>query len=186
MLTVMAILSTPDHEEDLVITADGHVHGPEIDRLGGTFVVEFGEDSKGLRCIRSVTVRHPEGVTGTLLRQIPVARVERQHLRELAEKVAQMDAMAERISEQPSALDELKAILAARQGPGRHMNLPARFFQVVAALYNFHVGYVSDAVPTPAHYIAVVSGTPLSTVKGWIHRARLRGDLPPARRGRAG
>jgi hypothetical protein len=181
MLRLVANPTAPDHEDDLVITADGHVHGPEIDRLGGTFAVEFGQDSKGLRCIRSVTVSHPEGVTGVLLRQLPVARVERQGV------VEQMDALVERMNAQPTALDELKAILAARQGPGRRLNLPDRFFVLIAAVYGFYYrGYASAAVPTPAHFIAQATGTPLSTVKGWIHRTRLRGYLPPARRGRAG
>lgn len=40
--------------------------------------------------------------------------------------------------------------------------------------------------PKPAKMIADSSGVPLATVHGWIREARLRGKLPPGKRGKAG
>jgi hypothetical protein len=38
----------------------------------------------------------------------------------------------------------------------------------------------------PAKAMAEHSHVPVSTVRGWIREARLRGKLPPGTRGRAG
>lgn len=43
-----------------------------------------------------------------------------------------------------------------------------------------------DGDPNPTATIARLSDVPLSTVQGWVARARRKGLLPPGRRGRAG
>jgi hypothetical protein len=158
-------------------------------------------------CIRAIRVESHEGVTGTMVRKLPLARIERQKGRQAvgagsmaagqggtkakltgaqqARLVQQMDAWMESVND-IGALQRLNQILADRHGPARHRNLPDEFFVAVADAYRFQVGNVTDALPTPALIIARATETPLSTVKGWIHRTRRRGYLLPARRGRAG
>jgi hypothetical protein len=171
MLRRMARQTTPDHKTDLTVLEDGRVYSPELSRLGAELRVTFVKDSGGRDCIGELTVSHPEGVTGTLLRQLPLVRIER--LRNFVQSGG--------ISEQ--TFIELRQILAARPGKARHRNLPERFFELIAVLYTEEA---AGRVPAPALAIAEATGTPLSTVKGWVHRTRLRRLLPPARSGRAG
>jgi hypothetical protein len=187
MLGAMAKRTTPDHETDLVMADDGHVRGAELDGLGVDLIVKFGKNRDGRLCIRSVQVRHPDGVTGALLRQLPLARIERENLRRLsqAEVVRQMDRFVKQHNEE-DAMARLQTILASRRGPARHRNLPDEFFQALAEVYVRHVTWGPAVRSTPSLFIASMTKTPLPTVKGWVHRARLRGYLPPARRGRAG
>lgn len=188
MLRTMARQTTPDHKRKLTVAEDGRVRGAAIDRLGvDELVVTFEDDSRGRAVIRTLTVRHPGGVTVALLRQLPLLDVEHEYDRQLrASDPTQAGYMWEhQIHRQRAsfALGQLRKFLAERTGPAQRRNLPTEFFELLASAY-FHE--LASGKGTPALTIATETGTPLPTVKGWIHRARGRGYLPPARRGRAG
>ncbi len=57
------------------------------------------------------------------------------------------------------------------------------FYELVALQ---HTRLTDDGDPNPTATMARVSVVPLSTVQGWVARARRKGLLPPGRRGRAG
>jgi hypothetical protein len=174
--------TTPDHPStDLVITGKGDVRSPELARLGVNLAVEFGEDSGGRLCIRSIEVSHPEGVTGNLLRQLPLAQIETQHAR----TIEQLDQFVKSHNER-DPLAQLQKMLASLPDPTRRRDVPERFYELVAAVYLRHISWGKSMRSTPSLYIATETGTPLPTVQGWVHRARVRGHLPPARRGAAG
>jgi hypothetical protein len=59
---------------------------------------------------------------------------------------------------------------------------PAAFSKRVAEAYNAAVLTTSK----PATVLAAEAGVPVTTVHRWIREARLRGHLPPAKKGRAG
>jgi hypothetical protein len=150
----------------MVITREGVVRDAELDRLGvNLLVVRFGANSHGRRCIQSLEVTHPEGVTINLLRHLPLERIE-QHERTRRKSVGWYGDSADVIAQLPSS----------PRGSDR-------FYHDVAAAY---LSQVKNGVRTPALAMANAKGVPLSTVRGWIHRARLLGYLPPARRGAAG
>jgi hypothetical protein len=150
----------------LTIGRDGVVRDAELDRLGvNLLVVRFGENSHGRRCIHSLEVTHPEGVTINLLRQLPLERIE-QHERARKKSVGWYGDSADVIAQLPSSPRGSQ-----------------RFYHDVAAAY---LSQVKDGVRTPALAIANAKGVPLSTARGWIHRARVLGYLPAARRGAAG
>jgi hypothetical protein len=175
---------TPPVADPLVIRGD-RVSGAAVDRLGVELSVKFGEDSHGRLCVTSVTVTHSEGVTANLLGRLPLAQIEKQQGQQVARFVEQMDRTMKDVNER-NALVQLNKMLAKVPGPARAGDLPDRFYQVVAAAYLLHVTSVTPAVRTPSRVIAIATGTPDSTVRGWVRKARLRGYLPPARRGAAG
>lgn len=172
----MARQTTSDHKTDLTVLEDGRVYSPELSRLGAELQVVFVKDSGGRDCIGELTVSHPEGVTGTLLRQLPLVAIERLWI------------WAHHGGASKDAFNELRKILADRPGKARHRNLPDRFFELIAIAYIEEIVSAEKAgrSPAPARVIAKATGTPLSTVKGWIHRTRLHGWLPSARTWRAG
>ncbi|MFJ2741878.1 hypothetical protein ACIO3O_19695 [Streptomyces sp. NPDC087440] len=98
-------------------------------------------------------------ITAELLRAIPVGRLE---------NIPNAVAM--------ESIDEL-APLTRRQGEP-----PEQFADRVAWYYRFFSGVSSR----PAKEISEHSDVPLPTVHGWIREARLRGKLPPGKRGKAG
>lgn len=59
---------------------------------------------------------------------------------------------------------------------------PEDFAERVAWYYRVFAGLSSK----PAKAIADHSGVPVTTVRGWIREARLRGKLPPGTKGKAG
>lgn len=59
---------------------------------------------------------------------------------------------------------------------------PDVFADRVAQYYRAFAGISSK----PAKMLSEASGVPLATVHGWIREARLRGKLPPGKRGKAG
>lgn len=59
---------------------------------------------------------------------------------------------------------------------------PEEFADRVAYYYRVFTGMSSK----PAKAIADHSGVPVTTVRGWVREARLRGKLPPGTRGKAG
>jgi hypothetical protein len=163
----------------------GIVTGPEIDRLGATLSVQMEPSRDGQWCIGSITVSHPDGVTGSLLRQLPLAQVERQERNRLTQTAREMhEAFTAHNERDPVA--RLQRMLAKLPDASQRRSMPDEFYELVAAAYMLHVRNVTAALPTPSLIISKVTGTPLPTVQGWVRRARLRGYLPPARRGKAG
>lgn len=59
---------------------------------------------------------------------------------------------------------------------------PERFSERVAIYYRQFAAFTSK----PAKAISDHSKVPLPTVHGWVREARLRGKLPPGKRGKAG
>ncbi|MER6252325.1 hypothetical protein ABT224_13295 [Streptomyces sp. NPDC001584] len=103
-------------------------------------------------------------ITSDLLRSIPVGRLEN-----LA-RAKNGGALDEGFSED---LEPLKR--QAGQSPEDFAERVAWYYENFARLSS-----------KPAKLISDHSGVPLPTVHGWIREARLRGKLPPGRRGKAG
>lgn len=99
-------------------------------------------------------------ITADLLRAIPVGRLEN------IPTAVTMGEMA----------DELVPLKRQQGEP------PEDFADRVAWYYRFFSGMSSR----PAKMISDHSGVPLPTVHGWIREARLRGKLPPGKKGKAG
>ncbi len=172
--------TSSDHQpatdsDALVIGRDGVVRGATLDRLGvNLLVVHFGENRQGRVRIQELTVAHPEGVTGSLLRRLPLERIEKQHNRTRTRSVGWYG------EDSAGPLANLQRLLDTMPSPPRGSE---RVYKAVAAVYHADV---RNGVRTPARTITTATGLPLNTVRGWIHRARLLGYLPPARRGAAG
>ncbi|MFD0685904.1 hypothetical protein [Actinomadura fibrosa] len=104
-----------------------------------------------------------EAVTASLVRSIPVGRLELLNRNE---------------SGFPIGL--LKKELAPLQ---RERNTdPERFAEQVA---NYYTGFARWS-SRPVKEMAEHSGVPVATMRSWIREARLRGKLPPGTRGKAG
>ncbi|MET9099589.1 hypothetical protein [Streptomyces antibioticus] len=101
-------------------------------------------------------------ITADLLRAIPVGRLEN-----IGTNVGKAFA---------SLLDDL---IPLRREKGED---PDAFAERVAGYYRMF----SELSSKPAKMISVTSDVPLATVHGWIREARLRGKLPPGKRGKAG
>jgi hypothetical protein len=176
----VTLRTTTGHKRaDTLVIADDKrggfvVSGTELDRLGvSSLTVRFGKTRQGRLRIQSLDVAHPEGVTGSLLRRLPLERIENLHNRARRRTVGWFGEGS------ASAQAALRRELAAMPTP-RGME---RVYKAVAKAYLIDV---RNGVRTPALAIANATGAPPATVRGWIHRARLLGYLPPARRGAAG
>jgi hypothetical protein len=160
----------------LIVVDDEHggfaVSGTELDRLGvSSLTVRFGENRQGRLRIQSLEVAHPEGVTGSLLRRLPLEQVESMH-----KSYRRSAAWYGKDSAKPR--EELFRLLGP--GPPRGSK---RIYKAVADLY---LADIRNSVRNPALHISNDFAVPAVTVRAWIHRARLLGYLPPARRGAAG
>lgn len=176
----MTLRTTTGHKratDTLVIVDDEHgrfvARGTELDRLGvSSLTVRFGETRQGRLRIQSLEVAHPEGVTGSLLRRLPLERIENLHNRARRRTVGWYG------KDSAEPLAELLRLLGAGVPRGSD-----RIYKAVAKVYLIDV---RNGVRTPALAISNATAVPPATVRGWIHRARLLGYLPPARRGAAG
>jgi|GEM_PF-6061628 len=153
----------------------GHVMSGELERLGlDVQVTEWAFEGRSQ--IKAIEVRSDRALTSNLLRAIPLAEIERERdggwatAKAIAREMTGFDALA-----------ELKQLLGDLP-TGERRRVPARFYELVASVYLAQVRYIR----APSAVIAKETGTPLPTVQGWVRRARLRGLLPPARRGSAG
>jgi hypothetical protein len=102
-----------------------------------------------------------EALTADMLRQVPVARLE-----ELVN------------FEGREVFEEIDALPRLRRESGTD---PEEFSRLVVRHYRLW----AKVVPNPATRMAVRAGVNVSTVHSWIREARLRGLLPPAKRGKA-
>ncbi|MGC9543593.1 hypothetical protein [Streptomyces sp. UG1] len=102
-------------------------------------------------------------ITADLLRSVPVGRLENMKAGKAAMPVEQF----------------LRELQPLRRRSGED---PERFSERVAAYYRQFAVFTSK----PAKMIADHSRVPAPTVHGWIREARLRGKLPPGKRGKAG
>jgi hypothetical protein len=59
---------------------------------------------------------------------------------------------------------------------------PEKFYRHVAAVYNLY----AETTKAPARSMADEAEVPVTTVHRWIREARIRGFLPPGRKGRVG
>lgn len=101
-------------------------------------------------------------ITADLLRSVPVGRLE---------NLPRADNPSSRV-----AVEELPTL---RRNQGED---PSAFAERVAKYYRAF----SQLSSKPAKLISEHSEVPLPTVHGWIREARLRGKLPPGRKGKAG
>lgn len=157
-------LTLPPHEEG---------RDPLWDRLGDTWqavdgahekarvYVEWGEDDAGRRHLMGLLV-HGAPITAELLRSLPVGRIDN------AGNATPVDAEQFRRELVP---------LRRRQGEDAD-----EFTSRVAFYYRFFAAMSSK----PAKEMAEHAGAPVSTVHGWIREARMRGKLPPGKKGKAG
>lgn len=130
---------------------------PETMQLYG-----FREDENG-RWVLAGLLLIDNAITAEMLRAVPVSAVES----------GQNDQAAEAAREELAKLTPLQD--ADRSDP-------ETFSQLVAAHYKLW----ARAVPTPVASMAAAAGVKSATVHTWVREARLRGLLPPARRGKAG
>jgi hypothetical protein len=162
----------------LRLGGDGSVSSGELERLGlKVQVTEWGYD-RGRSQITEIRIHAEQGLTGNLLRAIPLAEIERKWDSDRAGVVRVV-----RAAFGVDSLEELQKLLAELPEPGHRRDVPDHFYELVADIYTTQVNH---RVRTPSAVIAKATGTPLSTTQGWVRRARLRGYLPPARRGSAG
>lgn len=105
-----------------------------------------------------------EDITTDVVRSIPVGRL------------ANLPGLiAEGVSRE-QFLSELAPLIRRKDDdPDEFSNRVAWYYRVFAA-----------SSPRPAKDIADHSHVPVATVRGWIREARLRGKLPPGKRGKAG
>jgi hypothetical protein len=115
-------------------------------------------------------------ITSDLLRAIQVGRLENAG-RNLADLAAEKLYSAIATGLPASEGGGLAPPLRREKGED-----PEVFADRVAQYYRVFSGISSK----PAKMISVASDVPLATVHGWIREARLRGKLPPGKRGKAG
>jgi integrase len=151
---------------DLTVTSTGDVVGTEIDALGTDgMIVEFGTDSVGRQVIRRIIVSHPDGITGALLRQVPLQAIFR------SQNPAQTAVSRRKhLQDRDTALAEMVEILNA-PGAWRH-SFPPEFFVAVALAYN---SLVALEDPAPNKTSATSTGTHRS--RGVSRRARGEGQI---------
>jgi hypothetical protein len=176
----VTLRTTTGHEraprETLVIADDKHggfaVNGAVLDRLGvSSLTVRFAENRKGRVIIQSLDVAHPQGITGRLLRSLPLEHIEN------------LQNWARRTTVGWGGKDSLKAQEELLRLLGDSPRGSDRIYKAVARVYRIEV---RNGVRNPALSISNFTAVPPATVRGWIHRARELGYLPPARRGAAG
>jgi len=163
----------------LTVTADGHVLSGDLKRLGLEVQVTFS-DEPGRSKVTSLTVTAAGGVTVNVLRQLPLRAIETKRDKDWAGLQRAARRVVKRLGGDPLA--ELQELLAGLPESNRRRG-GTRLYELVAAVY---LAQVDAGVRTPSAVIASATGCPLPTVQGWVRRARLRGLLPPARRGTAG
>ena len=133
---------------------------------------------------------HAQELTPTMLRRVPIARADA-----MVSLIEQGDGpdfeYYLKMGPGEPSLGELqkRAELAEMPGFKRRDRLtrpdgsdPSGFYAQVAAA---HRDFVAKNLP-PGEGIAAEAGVPVTTAHRWIREARLRGYLPPGRRGRAG
>jgi hypothetical protein len=126
--------------------------------------VRWEKTDDGRSQISGLCVAGDPGISATTVRAIPVGRLE--NLFPLPDyEAAQQDFFAKL---PPLARDPAES--------------PEQFSERVATYYRFFAA----GSARPAKDIANHSHVPVATVRGWIREARLRGKLPPGKRGKAG
>lgn len=155
-----------------------HVSDALAELLGGEWVgwhrsvtvpdaavwARFSEAESG-RWVLSGLLLLGDGIKGETLRKVPVSVMENSHnLTQRQNDAEVMDAIAE--------------LPPLRREPGM---TPEQFSQLVARHYRAWAA----VVPNPVASIAAEWKVKPPTVHTWIREARLRGFLPPARKGRA-
>lgn len=115
--------------------------------------IQLGSNTDGRTVVTGLRLE-ADAITAERLRQIPLARIERD-----ANNVADLN------------------LPLLRREPGMDSD---RFSRLVAAHYKVWARYV----PYPVAQMAEASGIKPATMHTWVREARLRGHLPPARRGK--
>jgi hypothetical protein len=110
-----------------------------------------------------------DAITADLLRKVPVAALE--NSTNLGVPVGDSESAGDRVRSELAELPPLDR--AAGLAPEDFSRLVAEHFKVWARY-----------VPHPAAAMAAETGVKSPTVHTWIREARLRGFLPPARRGK--
>jgi hypothetical protein len=126
---------------------------------GATAHAAFRRTSAG-RLVLSGLLIGGEAITADMLRQVSVAGLE---------KLANSETL--------EVLREIEALPPLKRTSGA----PEDFSRLVAQHYTLW----AKVVPNPAANMADRAGSKVSTVHSWIREARLRGLLPPAKRGKA-
>lgn len=126
---------------------------------GGRLYVRWRQTEGGRLVVNGLIVDGAT-VTADVLRSIPMGRLER--LPKYIKEEINLDGLAP---------------LARRKSDS-----PDEFSDRVATYYRMF----SRLTTKPAKAISDHSGVPVTTVRGWIREARLRGKLPPGKKGKAG
>lgn len=125
--------------------------------------------------------RPGDPITSQLLRELPTARIEAAiNKRLFAMKRTSTSTSTGGKIELPSGRkvaerDLLRPLGDPKQTPD--------FYELVALQ---HGRLTANGDTNPSATMATISGVALSTAQGWVTKARIRGLLPPGRRGRAG
>ena len=128
--------------------------------------VEDGPDGR----LRVVSLRVDGEVSASVLRAIPVGRIE-------AAANAQLHAAAP-----PEPATRPRARIAAPLRSNAVRGYPDAFYEAVASAYRQLVATSSR----PVGDLAAANGVPVTTAQRWVKEARRRGLLAPGRPGKAG
>lgn len=123
--------------------------------------------------------RPGDPITGSLLREIPIAKIEVAINKRLI-GVQRIATIAGGKIVLPSGRTIREKDIYGPLGDPRQ---DPDFYELVALQ---HAGLARNGDRNPSATIALTSGVPLSTAQGWVTKARNRGLLPPGRPGRAG
>jgi hypothetical protein len=153
-------------ERELGQLVGGEWAGWHRGHLGGLDVAVFARysESDSGRQVLSGLLLLGDNIRGETLRKVPITVME--NARNLTESYSSGTLK--------EALDKLPPL---RREPGMTAE---QFSKLVAEHYKAW----ANEVPSPAAAIAAEWGLKPPTVHSWIREARLRGFLPPARRGR--
>ncbi len=136
---------------------------PETSLVPGTTVAAQLKENEAGRYVLTGLLLLGEVVTADSLRKVPVAAIE--NTTNLSTGV----------------YGKMRAELAKLPPLTRTPDMaPEDFSRLVAQHYNVWARYV----PHPAAAMAAEAGAKVPTVHTWVREARLRGFLPPARRGK--
>jgi hypothetical protein len=137
----------------------------------GDLRVRLGVDGDGHDIFIEVALRNDRGVTQ--------ARWDEVNLAETMVRIEEANrSIQDKIAGRSAKRTHRKHLLIPKSRP-----YPESFFESVASLY---LMLVNEGVQNPAVAVAEANKVRVTSVRGWIRQARLRGYLDPGEKGKVG